>query len=459
MPRRSLRSPARSFSWKKLVLWLVGAGLVLLVLGFFIGTAWFNSFLRSERFRAMIARATSQALDAEAEFAPMNFSGSTVFAEGFQAAGRRDAFFSQLRVDQARADLNLRGLLDRAWRIDSVEVQRVQLALGGEKLPPAPGVESAPPPAAKARSSWLPDHVDLRRADVREMEVTWGIDPTALGSVKNTAVTLTPADNDGWDIAARGGTVAQAGWPSMALDSVRLRYRSPTIFVTSAELKSGDAGTLSASGEVNPESSADLQVQFSGIEIAPFLPADWKKKLTGRMKGDVRVFAPLPWRDEMEISGTAGLTDGQLTALPVLDKIAAFTRTQQFRTLKLTRCEGKFTHRGERTEVTDFVAESEGLVRMEGRFTIEGEQVEGTFEVGVTPASLQWLPGSRKRVFTTSRGGWLFTPMRVTGTLDSLSEDLSPRLIGAAADTLIEGVQDAVKDPRKAIETLLPFFQ
>lgn len=438
----------------------MAGGLVLLVIGFFVGTAWFNSFLRSDRFRTMISGATSKALKAEASFAPMSFSGSTVFADGFVAKGTTAAFFSELQVDQVRADLNLLGVLDRAWQIDSVEVQRVQLALGGERQPVPESPAAAPGAPARARSSWLPDHVDLRRAEVRQMDVTWGGAPGRMGSLEGAMLTLTPTDAGGWNITAKGGVLEQAGAPVLALDEVRLRYQSPTIFVTSAELKSGGAGTVSISGEVDPESAGDLLVRLQGIDVSPFLPPDWRKKLTGKLRGEARARFDLPWRgDGLELSGTAGLSEGQLTALPVLDKIAAFTRTQQFRQVNFTRFEGKFTHRGDRTVVTDFLAESEGLVRMEGSFTVEGGRIDGTFDVGVTPSSLQWLPGSRERVFTDSRGGYLFTPMRVTGPVDDMTEDLSPRLIGAAADTLIHGVEDAIKDPKRALEMLIPLFK
>ena len=90
--------------------------------------------------------------------------------------------------------------------------------------------------------------------------------------------------------------------------------------------------------------------------------------------------------------------------------------------------------------------------------------IDGTFQVGVTPGSLQWLPGSQAKVFTESRGGYVWAPMRLTGPANKPNEDLSKRLIAAAQGAAIEAVQDAAgqavktgKDALKgALDLLLP---
>ena len=86
--------------------------------------------------------------------------------------------------------------------------------------------------------------------------------------------------------------------------------------------------------------------------------------------------------------------------------------------------------------------------------------MDGTFQVGVTPGSLQWLPGSQGKVFTASRDGYLWTSMRLTGPVDSPTEDLTPRLVAAAQGAIIEGVEKTVKDPvgtvLDTVKSLLP---
>jgi hypothetical protein len=102
--------------------------------------------------------------------------------------------------------------------------------------------------------------------------------------------------------------------------------------------------------------------------------------------------------------------------------------------------------------VRNFIAESEGLIRIEGTFTVENSAIDGTFQVGVTPASLQWLPGSRTRVFTDVRGAYVWAPMHLAGPLNSPTEDLTPRLAAAAGNEVIEQVGSAVKDATKTMK-------
>jgi hypothetical protein len=123
---------------------------------------------------------------------------------------------------------------------------------------------------------------------------------------------------------------------------------------------------------------------------------------------------------------------------------------QQFRRLALSTASGDFHHDGVRLRVSNFAAESRGLLRLEGKFVVVGGAIDGDFQVGITPAALQWLPGSQERVFTVARGGYLWTPMRVTGPLDKPQEDLSGRLAVAAGSAIIETVE---KTGREAIET------
>ena len=135
----------------------------------------------------------------------------------------------------------------------------------------------------------------------------------------------------------------------------------------------------------------------------------------------------------------------------MLDQVAVFTRTQRFRQLHLETVHADVEIRNGKVHVTNLDAESTGLVRMTGTFIIEQGVMTGEFLVGVTPASLRWIPGSQTKVFTEERGGYLWTPMKVTGPLAHLTEDLSERLAVAAGQDLIDTIQ---KDPSKLKDTL-----
>ena len=438
MPRPATK-PRR---WLRVLAWGVPAALVLGIAGLFAAKAAIDAYLRSEDFRRFVAGKAGATLRAEAEVASLQFTGTSVYGESFRARGGKDAAFSELHLEGLRAELSLRRFFEKVWQVDSVDVQRVSVRLDGPRadLPDAP---TSTPKKASGGGGWLPDRVELAQTTVQDASVLW-----AGGKLSGVGVQITP-EAGGWRIAGSGGRIEQTGLPALDLRAARLLYRAPSLFVQEAEFHQPGGGIVTAVGEVNFEDRADITAKLERVALAPFLTEDWRVRIRGNASGEVKIRARLPLRAAPEVSGTLTLADGELQALPVLDQIAVFTRTQQFRRLKLTRASAEFRQSGPKLAVTNFIAESEGLIRMEGSFTIEADRIDGIFQVGVTSTSLQWLPGSQARVFTESRAGYLWTPMRMSGPLSKPDEDLTPRLVAAAGDAAIETVKGAVNETIK----------
>jgi hypothetical protein len=59
---------------------------------------------------------------------------------------------------------------------------------------------------------------------------------------------------------------------------------------------------------------------------------------------------------------------------------------------------------------------------------------------------MRWIPGAERLVFTEDREGFLWTPMKLTGTLAEPKEDLSARLIAAAGEAVISELPTSVLD-------------
>jgi len=424
------------------------AGTILVVLslvGYLAGKSWVQGYLRGPEFRKFVNARIGKTLQSEVEFEPFQFNGMTVYSESMLARGLEGGPFSQLQIDQLRAEFSLRRFFDRVWQVESIEAQHVGIKLDGTRLSRPPEPEKLDAIAKQNTSSWLPNRVEIASAVIRDLELTWGDLPSTSGSLTKLAVRATPADG-GWLIEGSKGELRAANLPPLHVDSVRLRQRDRTLFVNSADFHGEKGGTVQATGEVVFGERVDLQGKLDGIDIAPFLSGDWRMRLHGRASGDVRVQSALPANRPVAVSGTIELKDGRLEALPLLNEVATFTRSQQFRSLSLSRASARFERNGNDTRVQDFVVESQGLIRIEGGFNIVSGQMDGLFQVGVSPTTLQWLPGSQDRVFTVARDGYLWTPMRLTGPVESPTEDLTPRLVAAAGGAIIEKVESTARD-------------
>jgi len=420
--------------------------IVLVALVGRVGAGW---YLSSDRFRSQITGAVGRELKADGTFMPLHFVDGTFYSDGFVARGKKQAFFSDLRADQIRAVLNWRGLLDRRWEVDELNIQNLDVRFADHSAPEAPTVQPGPG-RKKNEGAWK---LDLRKADVAESSWHWGASEATSGSITKSAFTLTP-NQGAWLIEATSGTLAQTGWPSLTIELAKLRYAGASLFVTESVLRAGD-GRIAVNGEVDFDRAADLQATLDQVDLTPLLPTDWRVRLHGKLAGTTKVHAPLPSGD-IRIEGDLRLGDGQLEALPLLDQIAAFTRTEQFRRVTLTRGSLSFMSTVGLVRVTNLLLESEGLMRVEGGCTIANGRIDGAFQVGVTAASLQWLPGSQARVFTVARDGYFWTPVHLTGPVAHPREDLTRRLVAAAAGELLQNPQDALQDAAKSLLDLIP---
>ena len=462
MPRPSRRQASTAPSrWKRLALWAVPGFLVLVFAGYFVVKAAAYSYLRSDGFRKFVAQKAGVTLRAECEIAPLQFTGTNIFTEGFKAQGGKDAPFATLTLDQMRAEISLRRFFEKVWQVEQIDIQRVQLSLTGPRadLPDAPPIGVPTASAPNPSGGWLPNRVEIATATVHDTNLAW-----SGGAMRGTTVTAVP-DGGGWKITGQGGKIEQTGLPALDVQALALRYRAPSLFVNTAEFRQGGIGSVKATGEINFDERLDLQVAIRDVNLTPFLSDDWRVRLKGQLSGDVTIRGPLPLPAAgPEIAGSLSIARGELTALPVLDQIALFTGTQQFRRLSLSRASADFKQDGTKLRVTKFVAESEGLIRLEGDFVIENSMIDGTFQVGVTPSSLAFIPGSREKVFTESRAGYVWTPMRLTGPLNKPNEDLTARLARAAGDAVVDTAKGAAEEAVKtgkdviknALDLLLP---
>ncbi|HKP45408.1 MAG TPA: hypothetical protein VJT50_02310 [Pyrinomonadaceae bacterium] len=439
-------------NFRRILIWAIAGVLGMIVLLAIVARIAFGVYLKSDAFRRKIQNATAHALKAEGEFTPLQLNGGNFYSDRFVARGNPGTFFSQLQADQIRADFDWRGLLHRAWKIDELNVQQLDVRFAERS--PRPPTEAAPTPGelrpVPKTSGWK---LDLRRVKVEKSSWHWGASDQPAGNITGSTLILTPT-YDAWLIDAGGGQISQKGWPELLIESAKLRYTSSSLFVTESVLRNG-VGRIVVSGEIDFNRAADLRAQIDDLPIGPLLPADWRYRLNGKLAGTARVVAPLP-DGTLHVEGSMRLVDGHVEALPILNQIATFTRTDRFRNLVLNKASMNFTRDAKMFTGKDLVLESEGLLRVEGAFTVVNDQIDGVLQIGVTAASLQWLPGSQARVFTVAHDGYYWTPLRVTGPVEHPVEDLTPRLVAAAAGELLENSQDTLMDAAKTILDLIP---
>ena len=115
----------------------------------------------------------------------------------------------------------------------------------------------------------------------------------------------------------------------------------------------------------------------------------------------------------------------------------------------MNQAQADFTVTGDLIELRNIQIESDGLTRVEGVLDKKGEAIAGILNIGVTPGTLSLIPGAERTVFTEKRDGFVWTTMNIGGTTRQIREDLSSRLIGAAAIDMVDRLPGSVQDKLK----------
>ena len=401
-----------------------------------------RSYLHSDSFRNFLSAQVSRTAKVDGLFTPFRWQGLAVDADSFDATG--PGLVRTLKVEGLHTEVGVGGIGRGVWELKGSNVRRLEVALDAREKDGMPAVTEPdrPKPASPAAKRWLPTEVEVMAADVQELIVRAQLDdgPAVLTGMR---VHAEPAgQRHSYRVETLGGTVKLPfSWtPVVRLDRTKLRWQDKRLFVNSASASLWKDGRLDAAGEWDLETGDyTLEGGVSDVKCDDLLSEDWAKRLTGEVASDFTIDNR---GGTLVARGTLTIRNGTLTALPVLDALAAYADTRRFRVLALTDARTDWRWRNGELFLGNLVLASEGLVRLEGAVTIRGREIDGNFRLGLAPGTLASIPGAETHVFAPGERGLLWTPLRVTGTLDDPKEDLSDRLIAAAGARMFDVIPE-----------------
>ena len=429
--------------------------LVLGIVGLGAGYAMLRSYLHSDAFRKFLSAEASDMGGVTGEFGPFHWEGLAVDTDSFEAKG--DGLITGLRADGLHTEIGLGGVRRGVWEIRGSSLRRLEVSVDARKQGQdnqIPELSDKQGKKAK-RPAWLPSEAELDGIDVRDLAVKAILDE-GLAIASGMSVHAEQAGAKGaYRAEIEGGTIRVpfAMVPELRVDRARLRYQDGHVFLTDATLAAWAGGRIHASGELEMKSRQfSIEGDASGMKCEDVLNADWAKRLTG----DVRSNFTAHNRSRVpQASGKLTIQNGVLTALPMLDALAAYADTRRFRVLSLSEAHTNWRWQKGEVSLTNLVLASEGLVRVEGSITIRGRAIDGMFRLGLAPGTLASIPGAETDVFLPGERGLLWTTLRISGTLDDPQEDLTDRLIAAAGMRMFDQIPETGEKVIKFTHSLL----
>ncbi|MEP2777424.1 MAG: hypothetical protein ABJQ29_01115 [Luteolibacter sp.] len=418
---------------------------VVLVVALAGGYMWLRSYLHSEAFRKFLAAEMGRAANVEAVFQPFRWDGLAVQTEGIEAKG--EELISFIRAERIATEVGFGGVGRGVWEIKATRIHKLELGLdftaateGAED-----GIDDQTIDMHEDKKGWVPKDVELESLEISDFSL---LAMTEEGPVSATgmSVLLEPASGkNSYKVYVDGGDLkTSVEWlPPLKIEKLSGRYADGDVFITEAEVSAWSNGRINGAGEWNADNEIySFEGQASGLKCDEILDETWSRKL----QGDVgAAFSVNNLSGEFGASGDLTIRNGVLTAMPVLDILAAYADTRRFRTIQLSEAHVNWRYANGVTSLTHLVMASDGLMRLEGDVTVRGNAIDGRLRLGIVPGLLANLPGAETDVFVAGERGLLWTPIHITGTLDDPEEDLSERLIIAAGFRILEGLPEGAE--------------
>ncbi|MES2981228.1 MAG: hypothetical protein V4727_02855 [Verrucomicrobiota bacterium] len=436
MSRRARRKKgAGKNPWLGKALVIFGA-VVLLAIG--VGYLALRAYLHSDGFRKFLSAEVSNAAKVDGHFGAFSWDGLAVETERFDATGK--GLVSDIMAERIGTEIGFGSVGRGVWEVKSTRISRLQLSLN---MVPSdqPAVVAPIVPqkkVSKKQPGWVPKEAELESLEIGDLGLQI-ITKKGLATAKGMSVMVLPArGKQAYTAEIAGGkvTLPISLAPELRVQRIEAAYRDGSAFVKNAELTGWKEGRIVASGESNfSQKTHAYDGNVDGVRCDEVLNDNWARRLTGDLSSTFK-FSKTP--NSQVVSGDLKISNGTMTALPMLDALAAYADTRRFRILQLNDARTKWQVSDGEMLLTDLVLGSEGLIRLEGSLSIKGEIIDGSFQLGLVPGTLAKIPGAETDVFMPGRFGLLWAPIRVTGTLSDPKEDLTQRLTDAAGARMFE---------------------
>ena len=433
---------------KKTLLWTIPPLLpVVLLAVVLVLLAW---WIGSDDCRTLLQNKTSAALNAEAQFAPLNWNWFRVASPRFSATGRAGTALKQMEASGLQAALNPSSILRGIWGVKEISADELKFRIGSPESTSQKNPATTPIPAS-GFLKWLPSLVviDVINGKKTDLFIEMG---QANMTLTGSAMEARPSPNGEKTLfKLSGGILSSSRYPdlSLRLGTARCILTDKGLDLTGADFAGPSGGTIRCLAMFPSDGSPSrVSGNWDKLPINVLLP-HFGDKVAGLLTGDITMSYESGNRRQGsgKISGE-GIT---LTGIPALTAFAQLTGLEQFRKLPIQTFSTRFTIRDSVTEWRDLVIESQGFLKITGEVntSLDGA-LSGTIQLGITSRIVNMIPMARELLGLEERDGyiWAKEPVTLGGTLSHPSESLTPRLsllLAAGAEGVVrEGVRSGL---------------
>lgn len=173
----------------------------------------------------------------------------------------------------------------------------------------------------------------------------------------------------------------------------------------------------------------EVNVKVNDLPLERWLPEKFRVHFGGHAWGTMHYQGNTKNVKGGKVSGKMNIKGAVLEKIKFLDIMAAFLRDEGFKRLELKTVSLDYNYSGGTLRATKIDILSPGKVWLRGHVTIGHKgQLSGLVDLGMKPKDLTWLPNAEEKVFTKKSDGFVWAPVKVSGTMKKPKQNLTEQI-------------------------------
>jgi len=249
-----------------------------------------------------------------------------------------------------------------------------------------------------------------------------------------------------WSFSGRGGKLHAPGWTPLEIDSLAGRHRAGETILDHFALN-GPKGSFVEGSAKGAEGKWSGDFRWKDVAMELVLPEGATKHFTARSSGSGRL-ADATFRGQMELAGA------EARDLPALVKLASIFTGENYDNVAWETAQFDFIRdaRGA-VLIENLTAISSKGLSLEGSGVFAQDHLSADLNLGLKREGRPWLVAFMPILFRSEKDGYLWTPVKVGGTPQAPTEDLTTRVVAAlAVAPATQAVESVAEIPATAVE-------
>jgi hypothetical protein len=321
------------------------------------------------------------------------------------------------------------------------------------------------PPAGDAASNAFDDSAagasddsEARRVRVTSITTTEGEVAVLLSNTQTVTVhgVAFHAETHGgadWTTQLQIDSI-NAGTLTTGSGSVQLHSEADKVDFTDLAVHCGD-GQITGNGDVDLDAPHTLHGTFTAtsVPITMLVATRWQVKVSGLVTGNAIYQGD---DNSGTATGTLSVAGGKFNLFPWLGKAVMLVGLPDITDTTVDQATSDFSWKNHLFTLQNLDIRKNDVFRMGGKASIAADDtIDAHLKLGLPSSAVSRWPKLQTDVFSVTQDDFCWTDVHVTGTPDSLQEDLSPRLLAVGAAQGGQLIQQTTQKATDLLNSLL----